>query len=373
MAEYFFQPGKWSANNHWLNTVLIGITDTVTGIQYNEYIIRFPIFCFFAIYVAGVLIAYCRRLVSFMEAYMLLLSYYVDEFFVLARGYAFSLTLIFIGIYEIKKWNSDREMKHLFRAIVFFTFSEIANTIALLPVAALYFLILLLIIKSKTFVKFIYKYWLGLSGLMLVNILMVMYHFKAAKADQSLYCNREGSILDILKEYIGFLLPGLSNELLLVYIILLTVSVIMFFYTKGKIGQLNFTAAWILYLLITYVSVRACDQGFPTGRVLIPGYALFVVSLQEIIDIIGYRLKGKTKNICSILGCLLLCFSFIMQINWEGTRDWGDYATIKQDTYYLWSTQDKAGSEDEKYSSQGAKFYREKILYEYGYDIFDEE
>ena len=371
--EYFFHPGVSSANNHWLNTLLIGILDRITGIQYNEYVIRFPVFCFFVIYIGGIFWAYCQKYISFSEAYMLMLSYYVDEFFVLARGYAFSLTLLFIGIYEIKKWGSTNEMKHLLRAIIAFTFAEVANTIALLSVASLYFLIFFVLIKSKLLLDFIHRYWLALSGLAVVNILMIRYHFKAAKADGGLYCNEKGSILSILKEYMGFLSPNFERGLLLFYIAITVVGIALILHSKDKIGSFYFIGVWILYLLITYVGVKAWGKGFPTGRELIPAYALFIVSMQEMICIVSCKLKDKTKNIFSMIGCILLCISFIGQVDLKGTRDWGDYAEVKKDAYHIWEMQEKVDRQDDRYRSAGTQFYRNKILLECGYDIFLEE
>lgn len=371
--EYFLHPGTCSANNHWLNTILIGIMDRITRVQYNEYIIRFPIFCFFIIYMAGILLAYCRQYISFTEAYMLMLSYYVDEFFVLARGYAFALTLIFIGIYGMKKWCATNEMKCLLGAITSFTLAEVANTIALLPVAALFLVIFILLVKSRVLVDFIHRYWIWLSGLAAVNFLMIMYHFKAARADGSLYYNKEGSVWSILREYVGLLSPRFAQKLLLIYIVIVIVSVIMVLHSKGKGGSFYFTGAWFLYLLITYVGVKVCDEGFPTGRELIPAYALFIVSLQEMFNVIGCKLENRIKNTFPIIGCILLSISFVTQINVDGTRDWGNYAKVKEEAYHIWEMQEKVDRKEEQYKSEGMQFYRDKILQEYEYDIFIEE
>lgn len=374
ILEYFLHPGGCSANNHWLNTVSIGITDRITGIQYSEYVIRFPVFCFSIIYIAAILFSYSKNVITFSEAYMLMLSYYVDEFFTLARGYAFALTLIFIGICGVKKWSITNEMKYLVGAIASFTIAEVANTIALLPVAALYFLVFVLLIKSKSIKEFLCKYWIWLSGLAVVNLLMVMYHFKAAETDGSLYYNVNGSILSILREYGGFLLPRFDRGVMFLYIIVMTVSIVRIIYGRGvKWENFIFTGAWILCLLFTYTGVKICDKGFPTGRELIPAYPLFIASLVEMVNVIGSRMKNKTRDIISVLGCLLLCFSFISQINLEGTRDWGSYAKVKEDAYYTWETQEKVDRRDERYKSEGMQFYRDKILREYGYDIFIEE
>lgn len=373
VKEYFFSPSWCSANNHWLNTVLIGVLDRITGIEYNEYIIRLPIFCFFVIYLAGILFAYSRQYISFAEAYMLMLCYYVDEFFVLARGYAFALTLIFIGIYGMKKWRMTGERKHLLWAIISLTLAEVANTIALLPVAALFLVILILLVKSKLLLDFIRRYWMWLSSLAMINFLMIMYHFKAASADGSLYYNKDGSIWSILLEYIGFLFPRFAQKLLPIYIVIATVSISMVWYNKDKRGSFCFTTAWFLYLFITYVGIKVCDEGFPTGRELIPAYALFIVSLQEMFNVIGCNLKNKIQHTFAIIGCILLGISFVNQLDLEGTRDWGNYANVKKEAYHIWKTQEKVDRTEKQYKSEGMQFYRDKILLEYGYDIFMEE
>lgn len=220
---------------------------------------------------------------------------------------------------------------------------------------------------------FIHRYWIWLSGLAAVNFLMIMYHFKAARADGSLYYNKEGSVWSILREYAGFLSPIFTQKLLLIYIVIVVVSVIIVLHSKGKGGSFYFTGAWFLYLLITYVGVKVCDEGFPTGRELIPAYALFIVSLQEMFNIIGCKLENRIKNIFSIVGCILICISFVNQINMDGTRDWGNYAKVKEEAYHIWEMQEKVDRKEEQYKSEGMQFYRDKILQEYEYDIFIEE
>lgn len=56
----------------------------------------------------------------------------------------------------------------------------------------------------------------------------------------------------------------------------------------------------------------------------------------------------------------------------DGTRDWGNYAKVKEEAYHILEIQEKVDRK-EQYKSEGMQFYRDKILQEYGYDIFIEE
>ena len=48
--QQFYAGGRAIANNHWLNTFLIWITEKITNIHYSEFMIRLPILSLYAVY-----------------------------------------------------------------------------------------------------------------------------------------------------------------------------------------------------------------------------------------------------------------------------------------------------------------------------------
>ena len=83
------------ANNHWLNSFLIFIFDRLTGIHYNEFIIRLPVLLSFAVYLLLSCIGYKKKYYSFTTLLFLIGNYYLNEYYGLARGYGLANTCIF--------------------------------------------------------------------------------------------------------------------------------------------------------------------------------------------------------------------------------------------------------------------------------------
>ena len=100
------------ANNHWLNTVAIAAAERLIGVSYCEFAIRLPNLVFFAIYCAFVCIGYQKRMFSFLCASFLLLNYYLDEFYGLARGYAMAQTCVFAAAWFYLRWKNSRYRGH---------------------------------------------------------------------------------------------------------------------------------------------------------------------------------------------------------------------------------------------------------------------
>ena len=96
------------ANNHWLNTIAIAAAERLIGVSYCEFAIRLPNLFFFAIYCAFVCIGYQKRMFSFLCASFLLLNYYLDEFYGLARGYAMAQTCVFTAVWFYMRWKNSR-------------------------------------------------------------------------------------------------------------------------------------------------------------------------------------------------------------------------------------------------------------------------
>ncbi len=292
--------------------------------------------------------------------------------------------LIIIGIYYWKYWQETGRDSCLLKSVLFFSLAEVANTISLLVIAPFYIFMLFTVLKEKRICLILKKHFIRILFLLSVNIFMVRYHFYISRVDTSLYCNKEGggalkNLLYMIKEYFSLLTPHMVNMVIGVYVVLLLLCFLAVIRKKGSVKMLQFTLLWGLYLLITICSVIVTGKGFPMGRTIIPGYPLFVLSFGELIKNLhifyikaenNYKAIQCLTNICVLI---MLLFSFIKQINLATTRDWSNSQYAKKWTYQVYNDRIKVTEDYFETYSESIRFYREQILYKYGYDIYQEE
>ncbi len=94
------------ANNHWLNSMLINLCHLITGVDYNEFLIRLPSLVFFVLYLIGVGYGYKRKQFSLTTLFFLVSNYYLLEFYGLARGYGMANTCVFLHSLHIKSGST---------------------------------------------------------------------------------------------------------------------------------------------------------------------------------------------------------------------------------------------------------------------------
>lgn len=371
------------ANNHLLNTALIGIFDVITGIRYNEYIIRFPIFLFFLMFLYICIRMYLKNVLSFAEVVLLLLCYYMNEFFSLARGYAMAAALIIVGIYYWIYWERNRQDAHLIKSALFFSLAEIANTITLLVVAPFYIFMIFTVLKEKRIWLILRRHFLKILFLLSINIFMVRYHFYVSQVDTSLYCNKEGGILEnlsyMIQEYFSMLIPYKVKSVMGIYVVLFFLCALALIKERGPMKKLQFTSIWGLYIVITVCCVALTGKGFPMGRTIIPGYPLLVLSFGELAkNVNAFYIKTEKVdtmvqsivNLCVLLSLLL---SFIRQTDLTTTRDWRNSRYAKEWTYQVYDERMRVTEDYFETYSESIRFYREQIIYRYGYDIYQAE
>lgn len=375
--ECFLHPGGSGGNNHLLNTLLIGGLDKITGIRYNEYIIRFPVFCFFILYVVVCIMMFRKQYISFIKSAALLLCYYVNEYFALARGYAIAVAFLLWGIFFLYRWKEKQNLSNVFFSLICFLMAETANTVSLLPIAAIYVSIGIMLIKDGKLFYFIKKYFLGLVILVIGNLLMVVYHFKISQADTNLFCDASGSVWRMLSEYAGMLVPSFLHSLFwIVSLFILGMGIILVPIRKMRIEDYRFTLIWVINLILTYCAVKISGAGFPTGRALVVAYPLYILAMGESVANIWRVFAGKIDHkgylsaglmICTF--CLLLG-NFISQINLETTRDFRVSKDVRTIAYEAYEAGEQYTLEDFGYTMyDGVIFYRGQILYRYGFDI----
>ena len=145
------------ANNHLLNTYLIKFLTFLTGIKYNEFLIRIPSLIFYIVY-----IIYTYRLShlyknKYFISSLLLFNYVINEFASLARGYMMASSIVLMGIYYYKKWLLEKKNNDLKKALFLLLISGLANTITLIIFGSFTLDATIRILKEKKFFDFLKK------------------------------------------------------------------------------------------------------------------------------------------------------------------------------------------------------------------------
>lgn len=370
---YFNHPANLPANNHWLNTILIGITERITRIRYNDYVIRFPIFCFFLLHLYICCKMYFKHYISLIQVQLLVLGYYFTEYFALARGYGYAAVLILLGIYELENWIHDNDKSYyLIFAISAFTFAETANTVSLLPILAIYIAILTLLIKYKLIQTIIRSYFLPLLFLVILNLLMVKNHFNIATADSSLYFSN-GSFIDFLKEYTQMIIPNSGYVLISLFGILLIIRLWRICHTGFILEKFIFMPTFLASLLITFVAIKLFGAGYPGGRELVPSFPLFIIALGELAD--SNPKNTDFRSMLCYAFIILIAFFQIKQTNYMCTSEWPTSSSVKDIAYEIYRKDEYASLRDfhSDYYNSSINYYRRQILYKYNYDILPDE
>lgn len=151
--------GFWKnslANNHWLNTLLIAFFTKLSGIYYEEIILRLPAVLFSLAYLAVLGFLYIKRKINILFYVLLACNYYLVDFMRQARGYGMATVLVFFGIIAMEKWKDSDYRKHGFMIIslVFFLLSAYANTVALIPLLSYGAVMFLRLLQKKELVHF---------------------------------------------------------------------------------------------------------------------------------------------------------------------------------------------------------------------------
>ncbi len=332
--RWFFSKGGCVANNHWLNTFLIYIVCRITGIQFSEFMIRFPILTLYAVYLFAVCSAYKKAFISFPVLILLVGNYYLNEFYGLARGYGMANTFVFLFCIRYIQWRrSDfREMKYLNLAMIDAVFATFSNTIVLLLYPAVGCVCLYRLITKKQLRTFAEK--CGLMFIILVgfSILMVIYHFNITSEGKPLYTGSHSFFNSFVKGYVNMFISGKS---LITSVSILIIAVLLLSAVRIRMGMknLDFALMMILFIAANFVMHALTHKGYIATRILLPFYAFMVLSSAEIIQtacalpvIAGKRISPLLKKGTAAVLCIVCICIFIGQINLNGTKDWkNDY------------------------------------------------
>lgn len=382
IIRYFTDWTEDAGNNHLLNTLLIGFFDKITGSRFNDMILRLPVCLFFAGYLFLCTKEFLAEKITWVGYSALMCCSYFNEFFAYSRGYSIAATLIFIAAFFFRKGQEEKKPYLAVLTFYILFLAETANTAVLLLTAGFVVYFISAIIVEKEFVFVLKRLWLPILIYTILQVLMIKHHFNITEWDVGLYADTEHGVRRMM--YSTLTLPA-GNDItakgfLGLIIVLLLINGLLFLIKIRSFKPYVFCTVLFIYFTICFIAVNALDQGgYPLGRVLVLSYPLVALGLDELVREPEMALAAKLKpGIPYILQGLLsvfLLFMLFSSTDYRHSTDWPEAAEYKAAAYEAY----EKGIEDEEYFSyikpntDAVRYWREKILYEHGHDIFGRE
>ena len=373
-----------AANNHLLNTFLIGLAEKITNTRYNIAVIRFPIFAFWIIYAFACARQFLKKNISYLAFVMLMCCSYVNEFFALARGYGYSVAMIAIALFAYSDWLEDKNDRHIVWAFYALLIGEFANTATLLITATVALIFLIKIISEKNFLFYLQKLWRPVVIWIALQLVVVKYHFLITKYDLSIYNDRVGGLKSLIVNIITIPLTErtVSKPLQIFLIALVLLNIVVLVKKLKKVNDYPFFMMLIAFIGICFAMVQIIknfsDQsGYPAGRALILIYPVCVLALDELLInccTLLDKVKFEKALTYATVAVSILAFAFCMKTtNFKQSSDWPEAAACKKAAYAVYKAQGAKGMgylEDISYNTDAFIYWQQKLLYEHGYDIF---
>lgn len=312
------------ANNHLLNTYLIKFLTFLTGIKYNEFLIRIPSLIFYIVY-----IIYTYRLShlyknKYFISSLLLFNYVINEFASLARGYMMASSIVLMGIYYYKKWLLEKKNNDLKKALFLLLISGLANTITLIIFGSFTLDATIRILKEKKFFDFLKKNKGFIIIITLITILLLGYHLYIYNNDNYIsYCNSNffECLIYIPLNYYGI---GIDSKLIICFIFILTSFSYFNINNFNQNNSLYYVA--IIFFFFFIICKLILPINYPNGRSLIPFYSIYTISIIEFFENFN---QSKIINLFVFLLTIFCALCFFKNININYVREWKDNSEIK--------------------------------------------
>lgn len=302
------------ANNHLLNTLLIGVTSSFNN---SELLLRAPSVAFGIIYVFVAFKFSEKYNYNYLVLFIFLFNPLIMDFFSLARGYSISASLNLGAIYLYLYSN----YKYKYPLIIFLLWlSSLAIFINLIT---LFLIIFLNYFFQKKATKNIHTNITNVVFLIL-SWPIVNWVFEITKKNKPLYGNEVEILLyERVVTVFGFVSTYFVSSILLCIVFVFITLVFYFkFYSVSKIKTFS-SVLFFSTLLCLIIIPMIFGRPFPVNRVLIPFIPIFQLLL---VSIFGEIDNHISKNII----IFLLLFNFIFSYNLEESLVWGKTIDINK-------------------------------------------
>ena len=139
-------------NNHIMNTLLIRLSEYITGEQYNEFVIRLPNLIAHIVYAIFVILLSKEFSHKILFTTLLMCNWELTRYFGMALGYGLATCWIIAASYFLYQWIYKSQKFHMYiLCMIFLCFAALSNAITLYISLPILFIIIYFIIKDNAF------------------------------------------------------------------------------------------------------------------------------------------------------------------------------------------------------------------------------
>lgn len=318
----------YTANNHWLNTVLMFVFSKIFG--YSEFALRFPNVIAFAIYLLLVYRIWKKfsgaTLSLVIAAPLLLLNPFMLDFFGLARGYGLGMMFFTASIYYLLLYFLE---KQTVKYITFFVVSSAccvySNYAFLTAILALHGAVLICYFKVHRVKLWQLATFYAVEAILLIPAVLNILYLSEKK---ELYAGGDNNVFqDTLKSIVSFSLsygedPYHFTQIALV--LLAAVFVCALFFLRSR--SLKFILISLLLLLAIPTLLHFfLGMGFPKDRAAL--YWMIVIGFMVLFSA---PLKKKYVAIFAFSALALMqVVNFVPNCNLRHTIIWKYDSDVK--------------------------------------------
>lgn len=336
-----------TANNHVLNTILMGICSLLYG--KSELALRLPNVLSFGLYLTA-----CYYLLKDSKNFFLILlgssvfilNPFLIEFFSLARGYGISMGCMMMSIYFTLRNSFQYESFQVFvkdykLAILFASLAVLANlSVINYLIATILVFILQYVLLSKKSSKIIQQKPIN-KNILLITIIpvlvgLLMLLFLSLKnqlyiGEQTLNATLNSTIENSL--YFSTYPTWVFESIKYLVIVFFPLGLISIIFKKDYFGKFFIITILILFVIIGLILEHFLfHANYPGGRtalIFIPLFGLFIYYF--ILHLKEYYLQNKVFVILCSLGLTIpLLFHFTTNMNLFYTKTWQYDAHTKE-------------------------------------------
>lgn len=301
LTKNYFNIGL--ANNHVLNTILIGFT---TKFASHEFYIRLPNVLFGIVFVISVYLFSLKSKYPILSFFIIISSPRIFDFFTLGRGYGISTSLLFLAFLIYFKTSFS------FKYYISYWLLLLSSLSINIYIVVFFVFVLVTFIEQVNYSRN-YIFFNFIISIYPVYIVCKTV-FAISSEGKPLYGFETLDLIYQLKTFFGFVatygIEGLIIE------IIVTISLFSLFYKKFK--SINFQIWLILFasIILIYLLPFLFGRPFPGGRLLLPLLSIFLFTVVEMINNI------EIKSIPRLLIIFYLSLNFVSHFSFIETRDW---------------------------------------------------
>lgn len=323
-------PGCWgTANNHWLNTLLLQYSASVFG--EGTLALRLPnVFAGWGYLVAASLIAtrYIHNYALLLAGFLFLSAHvYLLDFFSLARGYGLMACGVIWGIYSLLRYVEQWKMTWLILCIASLFLSILSNFTALLPCASIGagWLISVLVARKFNLLLPHGACWIA-SGLVLFFLLRYPIQTLAGSGEFEWgAANPVIMAVDLMQSLLyGVRYVGDKTFVYALYLIGVVVGIILMLMVLNRNKELKHPVLLTVLLVVLNVVVILVQQKITGAQAPIGRKSIYLIPFIFCVFVAGMGLLKNTGT-TSFLGIILslaLVGHMIRTLPLKSAREW---------------------------------------------------